>query len=79
MEVKLRIELGEDDHRKLSLPELPCSVHELEKKTIRKQFDVRGDFRLQYFDKEFEGFKNVSSIAEISDRGTIKLIISTRY
>ena len=76
MEVKLRIELGDDDHRKWSLPELPCSVHELET-TIRKQFDVRGDFRLQYFDKDFEGFMNVSSIAEISDKGTIKVIKSS--
>lgn len=75
MEVKLRVELGENDHRKLSFQEgLPSSVGELEK-TIRKQFDVRGDFRLQYFDKDFEGFMNVSSIADISDKGTIKLVI----
>lgn len=72
---KLRIVLGEDNCVKLTLPSgIPDSVDSL-KFEIQKQCDIDGEFRLQYMDIDFDQFMNLTSTADIQDKGTVKVII----
>lgn len=72
---KLRIVLGEDNCVKLTLPSgIPDSVDSL-KFEIQKQCDIDEEFRLQYMDIDFDQFMNLTSTADIQDKGTVKVII----
>lgn len=72
---KLRIVLGEHNCAKLTLPSgIPDSVDNL-KFEIKKQCGIEGEFRLQYMDIDFDQFMNLTSTADIQDKGTVKVII----
>lgn len=74
---KLRIILGDDNSAKLTLPSgIPESVDEL-KVEIKRQCAVAEDFRLQYMDVDFDEFINLTSTADLQDKGTVKLIITS--
>ncbi|KAE8296811.1 hypothetical protein D5F01_LYC05577 [Larimichthys crocea] len=68
---------------KLILPSgIPDSVDNL-KFEIQKHCGIEGEFRLQYMDNDFDQFMNLTSTADIQDKGTVKVIIpseqSTQY
>lgn len=44
---------------------------------IQKQCGIEGEFRLQYMDPDFDQFMNLTSTADIEDKGTVKVIMST--
>lgn len=73
--VKLRVILGENDSRRLTLSNgIPESVGDLTQ-CIKKQFGLEGDIRLQFMDPEFGNeFNNLTSTSEIEDKSTIKVI-----
>lgn len=72
---KLRIVLGEESYVKLILPSgIPDSVDNL-KFEIQKHCGIEGEFRLQYMDNDFDQFMNLTSTADIQDKGTVKVII----
>lgn len=74
---KLWIVFGEDNCLKLSLPSgIPDCVDSLQVE-IQKQCGVEGEFRLQYMDPDFDQFMNLTSTADIEDKGTGKVIMST--
>ncbi|MED6268675.1 hypothetical protein CHARACLAT_024746 [Characodon lateralis] len=76
--VKLRIILGENNSQRLILQNgLPATVPELVEH-IKKQCAVQFDFRLQFMDADFGNeFTNLTSISEIEDKSTIKLIFDS--
>lgn len=76
--VKLRIILGEHNSQRLVLQDgLPATVPELAEH-IKKQCGVQSDFRLQFMDADFGNeFTNLTSISEIEDKSTIKLIFDS--
>lgn len=76
--VKLRVILADDDARKLILPEgLPSSTEDLAQK-ITEMFQLDGDIRLQYQDDDFGGeFVNLTTITDVQDKGTLKVIFKT--
>ncbi|XP_056441358.1 uncharacterized protein LOC130378678 [Gadus chalcogrammus] len=71
----LRVILGEDDARKIVLPAgRPDSIEELIK-TLKQNFGLDQDFRLQYQDADFGmEFINLSAIAEIDNKATLKVV-----
>ena len=70
---KLRIVLGDDNCVKLTLPSgIPDSVDSL-KIEIKKQCGTEGEFRLQYMDNDFDQFMNLTSTADIQDKGKVKM------
>ena len=72
---KLRIVVGDGDYRKLILPSgLPDEVTSLID-IIRQTFSLKGDFRLQYLDKDFSDFVNLESVNEIKDKDTLKVVV----
>lgn len=73
--VVLRILFGdESDSRKLTLASgIPATVEELQT-TIQTVFQVKDDFRLQYMDIDFNDFMNLTSVSEIQNKGTLKVI-----
>ncbi len=76
--VKLRVILGENDSQRLILPDgLPATVPELVEH-IKRQCGVQSDFRLQFMDADFGNeFTNLTSVSEIEDKSTIKLIFDS--
>ena len=73
--VKLRVIIEEDDFRRLDLhsgkPKTLMDLHN----TIPDAFGVERDFRIQFMDPDFNNeFMNITSIQDIQDRGTIKLV-----
>ena len=76
----LRVILGEDDARKIVLPAgRPDSVEELIK-TLKLNFGLDQDFRLQYQDADFGmEFVNLSVIAEIDNKATVKGGLFTEF
>jgi len=72
---KLLVIVGEDDSRKLLLPDgIPESVDELSKK-VREAFGLNCRFRLQYLDKDFgDVFVNLMDTGELQSLGTLKII-----
>lgn len=62
----------------MSTPAKPCgipdSVDSL-KFEIQKQCGIEGEFRLQYMDNDFDQFMNLTSMTDIQDKGTVKVII----
>ena len=76
--VKLRVILGENDSQRLILQNgLPATVPELVEH-IKRQCGVQSDFRLQFMDADFGNeFTNLTSVSEIEDKSTIKLIFDS--
>lgn len=74
-QAKLRIVLGEDNCMKLTLLSgIPDSVDSL-RLEIQKQCGIEGEFRLQYMDNDFDQFMNLTSTADLQDKGTVKVIM----
>lgn len=73
----LRIIFGdESDSRKLTLPSgIPATVEDLHT-SIKTFFELTEDFRLQYLDPDFKEFMNLTSVSEIENKGTLKVIHS---
>ncbi|XP_038139855.1 uncharacterized protein LOC119782782 [Cyprinodon tularosa] len=76
--VKLRIILGENDSQRLTLQEgIPETVGELVQH-IKRQCGVEDHFRLQFMDAEFGNeFTNLTSVSEIQDKSTLKLVFDS--
>ncbi|RVE72781.1 hypothetical protein OJAV_G00041450 [Oryzias javanicus] len=71
---KLRIVLGEDNCVKLTFPAGMPDSADILKSEIQRQCSIDGDFRLQYMDEDFEQFMNLTSMSNIRDKSTIKMI-----
>ena len=53
------------------MPETLTELHN----TIRQQFEIQKDFRIQFMDPDFNNeFMNVTSVQDIQDRSTMKLV-----
>ncbi|XP_050959743.1 uncharacterized protein LOC127161139 [Labeo rohita] len=76
--VKLRVILADNDARKLILPQgMPSSTDDLTQ-IITDTFQLDGDIRLQYQDDDFGGeFINLTSVTDVEDKGTLKVIFKT--
>ncbi|XP_016328192.1 uncharacterized protein LOC107677697 isoform X2 [Sinocyclocheilus anshuiensis] len=76
--VKLRVILSDNDARKLILPKgVPSSTEGLTQ-IITETFLLNGDIRLQYKDDDFGGeFINLTSVTDVQDKGTLKVIFKT--
>lgn len=72
---KILVILGQDDSRKLLLPDgIPKSVDELSEK-VREAFGLNCRFSLQYQDKDFgDVFVNLTNTGELQSLGTLKII-----
>lgn len=74
MSVKLRVIVDDNDFRRLDLsagiPDSFANLHD----TVRQAFGIERHFRLQYMDADFNEFMNLSSVHDITDKSTIKLI-----
>lgn len=75
--VVLRVIFGDaSDSRKLHLvsgiPETVDEVHHL----VKTCFQLHEDFRLQYMDSDFNEFMNLTSVSEIQNKSTLKVIMS---
>lgn len=73
--LKLRVIVNNDDSRRLDLhsgtPETLTELHD----TIRQEFGIETDFRIQFMDPDFNNeFMNITSVQDIQDRSTIKLV-----
>ena len=73
--MKLRVIVEEDDYRKPDLhsgkPKTLMDLH----KTICDAFGIERDFCIQFMDPDFNNeFLNITSVQDIQDRGTIKLV-----
>lgn len=73
--MKLRVIVEEDDYRRLDLhsgkPKTLMDLH----KAICDAFGIERDFRIQFMDPDFNNeFMNITSVQDIQDRGTIKLV-----
>ncbi|XP_074550048.1 uncharacterized protein LOC141807753 [Halichoeres trimaculatus] len=73
--LKLRVIVDDNDFRRLDVPTgLPETLEELHN-AIRESFDIENDFRIQFMDPDFnDEFMNATSIKDIKDRATIKLV-----
>ncbi|CAL9703509.1 unnamed protein product [Knipowitschia caucasica] len=76
--VKLRIVLGENDSQRLHLEHgIPDTIDDIIHH-IKRQCGLEASFRLQFLDVEFGNeFTNLTSVSEIQDKGTLKLIFDT--
>lgn len=73
--LKLRVIIEEDDFRRLDLPSGKSKILMDLHKTIREEFEIERDFRLQFMDPDLNNeFMNITSMQDIQDRGTIKLV-----
>ncbi|KAF6730425.1 hypothetical protein FQA47_011825 [Oryzias melastigma] len=74
--VVLRVIFGdESDSRKMSVASgIPATLSELHA-SIKTFFDLKEDFRLQYMDADFNAFINLTSVSEVRDKGTLKVIL----
>ncbi|XP_061907038.1 uncharacterized protein LOC133652371 isoform X1 [Entelurus aequoreus] len=71
----LRIIFGdESDSRKLTLDSgIPSAVEDLYL-LVKTFFQLKEDFRLQYMDADFNEFINLTSVSEIKNKSTLKVI-----
>lgn len=71
----LRIIFGdESDSRKLNLaPGIPATMDDLHT-IIKTSFQIKEDFRLQYMDTDFSEFMNLTSMSEVQNKSTLKVI-----
>ncbi|KAI7796508.1 hypothetical protein IRJ41_023565, partial [Triplophysa rosa] len=76
--VRLRIILGEQNSQKVILQHgIPTSLSDLSKE-IEKQCNLKGHFRLQFMDPDFDNeFMNLMSTSEIQDKSTLKVVFPT--
>lgn len=76
MTAVIRIVLGPDNAKKLSLPSgIPNSLEDLKTEIASEcQIPETIRFRLQYYDTEFNEFFNLSSPSELKDKSTVKVI-----
>lgn len=70
--VKFRVIL-DHDIKKLCLPEMPYTVTDLEA-TIQQTFGISMDISLQRKDQDFDDFVTLSSINDLKDRDTLKVV-----
>lgn len=72
---RVRVIVEEDDFRRLVFPSgLPATLTELHN-TIRETFGIERQFRVQFKDPDFnDDFMNITSVQDIQDRGTLKLV-----
>jgi hypothetical protein len=71
---KIRVILSDNDIRKMTLPGVTHpSILELHEK-VQAAFGLVGDFKLHYFDPDFQEFCNLSSDEDIFNKGTVKVI-----
>ncbi|KTG31534.1 hypothetical protein cypCar_00044298 [Cyprinus carpio] len=70
--VKFRVIL-DHDIKKLCLPGMPHTVKELEA-TIKQTFGISMDISLQRKDQDFDDFVTLSSIDDLKDRDTLKVV-----
>ncbi|XP_057192279.1 sterile alpha motif domain-containing protein 3-like isoform X2 [Triplophysa rosa] len=72
----LRVIISERDIRKVTLDTVPDTVHGL-KEVLRSKLQLTDCFDLQYEDKDFNDFCNLSSVTDLSkDKATLKILIS---
>ncbi|XP_071800991.1 uncharacterized protein [Asterias amurensis] len=71
--IMLRVIITDENIRKLILPSPLESVHDL-KNQVKEQFELKGEFCLQFIDPDFDDFMTLSSPKDITDRGTIKVV-----
>lgn len=71
----LRIIFGdESDSRKLHLVSgIPATTDDLHT-IVKTSFQIKEDFRLQYMDTDFSDFMNLTSMSEIQNKSTLKVI-----
>jgi len=70
--VKFRV-IMDHDIKKLCLPGMPQSVKELES-TIKQTFQISMDISLQRKDQDFDDFVTLTSIDDLKDRDTLKIV-----
>lgn len=52
------------------IPETVDELHDL----VKASFQLHQNFRLQYMDSDFNEFMNLTSVSEIQNMGTLKVI-----
>ncbi|XP_049433395.1 uncharacterized protein LOC125889421 [Epinephelus fuscoguttatus] len=73
--MKPRVIVEEDDYRRLDLHSGKSKTLMDLHKTICDAFGIERDFRIQFMDPDFNNeFMNITSVQDIQDRGTIKLV-----
>ncbi len=72
-EMILRVEVTSDDFRKLVLENKPDNVEEL-KRRMSNTLELTGEFRLQYFDLAWKQWFSLTSMDDIKDRDSLKVI-----
>ncbi|KAI7808603.1 hypothetical protein IRJ41_009231 [Triplophysa rosa] len=76
LKMLLRVIISERDIRKVTLDTVPDTVHGL-KEVLRSKLQLTDCFDLQYEDKDFNDFCNLSSVTDLSkDKATLKILIS---
>ncbi|KAL4008146.1 hypothetical protein ACER0C_001998 [Sarotherodon galilaeus] len=75
----LRIIFGDvSDSRKMHLDSgIPATLSELHM-LVKTFFDLKEDFRLQYMDEDFNAFMNLTSMSDVKDKGTLKVIYNPK-
>uniref|UniRef100_A0A3Q1GF00 PB1 domain-containing protein n=1 Tax=Acanthochromis polyacanthus TaxID=80966 RepID=A0A3Q1GF00_9TELE len=78
MAALLKVILGDNNSQRLTFPDgLPTSVSELVD-IVQRQCAIQTNFRLQFMDPLFNNeFMNLTSMDEVTDRGTIRVIYMT--
>lgn len=71
-ETLLRVIISDNNIRKLRVSNI-VNVQQL-KDIIKASFKLEYDFIIQYFDRDFQDYFNLDSIADLKDMGTIKLL-----
>lgn len=76
--MKIRVVVKDDDFRRLELDSgMPQTLTEFSRR-VQEAFDIDRDFRIQYMDPDFNNeFMNVTSMEDIKDRSTIKLVYTS--
>lgn len=75
---KLRIIWGSDNSQRLTFSDgMPASLNVLHKK-IENECGLQGQqFRLQFMDKDFNEFMNLTSVSDLNDKDTVKVVFDT--
>ncbi|KAK7921878.1 hypothetical protein WMY93_008780 [Mugilogobius chulae] len=69
----VRVIVGENDFRKVTLLTKPASIEELILE-LKNHLHLEYDFMLHYEDPDFRAFFNLTNIADLPDRGTVKIV-----
>ncbi len=75
---KLRVIWGNDNSQRLTFSDgMPASLNVLSKK-IENECGLQGQqFRLQYMDKDFNEFMNLTSVSDLADKDTVRVVFFT--